>query len=294
MKNLNKEFVNAVLEEIKLIIGSNADVQCHEVLKNNGVKLHGITIFMSEENVSPTIYIEEFANKNMSVRDIAKTIIIELAGARNLTPNVKPEDITDFNNVKSRICCKLINKENNKEMLQNIPYTTFYDLAVILIIDFGKDDDARMSVKVTNKILSLWNKTFDELYQLAMENTERMFPAKFRDMAEIMAEISGMPVEMFQGNDMSMYVLTNESGINGATCLLYPNVLGNIAAIMESDFVILPSSLHEVIIQPILPEITVDDLNEIITEINQKEVADEDVLSDHAYIYRRETGNIEF
>ena len=294
MKELNNGFVNEVLEEIKLIVGSNANVLCHEVLKNNNVRLHGITIATPGENISPVIYIENFMDKDMSSRDVAKTIITQIAKKRNPVLNIKVEDIKDFDNVKHRIYCKIISREKNKELLRTIPHATFCDLAVILIIDLGKNSDGTMAVKVNENILSLWNKTFDELYPFARENTERMFPAKFRGMAEMIAEISGMPVEMDSIHDVGLYVLTNEVGMNGATCIIYPDILCRIADKIKSDFVIIPSSIHEVIIQSICPEITIEDLNQMITEVNREEVPDEDILSDHAYVYRRETKKIEF
>ena len=77
---MNAEFVNEVVREIELIVGGNATVNCTEVLKNNGVRLHGITILMPGENISPTVYIENYIDN--SVRNIAKKIIAEIAKAR--------------------------------------------------------------------------------------------------------------------------------------------------------------------------------------------------------------------
>ena len=46
------------------------------------------------------------------------------------------------------------------------------------------------------------------------------------------------------------YVLTNIQGINGAVCLLYPQVLKNFAEEAGRDIIILPSSIHEVLLLP--------------------------------------------
>ena len=49
-----------------------------------------------------------------------------------------------------------------------------------------------------------------------------------------------------------MFVLTNESNLFGAACIIYPNLLQHYAAEAQTDFYILPSSIHEVILVPTL------------------------------------------
>ena len=46
------------------------------------------------------------------------------------------------------------------------------------------------------------------------------------------------------------YVLSNRSGVNGAACLLYEDVLKNFADGVEKNLIILPSSIHEVLLLP--------------------------------------------
>lgn len=298
-KELTKEFINEVTKEIESIIGDNGTVQCTEVIKNNNVRLNGITILLPGENVSPTAYIENFTKEDSSARDVAKEIISTIAEARYQAPHIDTSEMTDFEKAKDKICYRLINKKNNEELLKTIPYTDFLDLAVILVLDIGELNGGRMSAKINNEILRNWNKSFDEVYEFAKENTKNIFIAKITDMFEVMAEMAGIPIETFEmlyGNTdiPKQYVLTNDSTMNGATCLLYENVLKELSDMVGGDFVILPSSVHEVIIQPITEGITLDDLSRMVTEVNEAEVPAEDILSDHAYVYRRETGKIEY
>ena len=62
-----------------------------------------------------------------------------------------------------------------------------------------------------------------------------------------------------------------------------------VADALDDDYVVLPSSRHEVIIVPLKQ---IDDnnftyLKDMVYEINRKEVDAEDVLSDNIYIYIR-------
>jgi hypothetical protein len=92
---------------------------------------------------------------------------------------------------------------------------------------------------------------------------------------------------MEQRKSEDMYILTNSKGINGATCLLYPEVLQQIAEELNSDFYILPSSIHEVILVIDHGNISKMSLKEMVCDVNQTQVAEDEVLSDQVYYYSR-------
>lgn len=284
------EYANMVKEEIESIIGSNGTVLLHNVIKNNDMRLHGISIQMDNERITPTMYIEDFVehNPDYSVREIAKEIITELAKVRYRTPRLNPEEIIDLSKIMDKVCIRLINRKENKELLKEIPYEVFYDLAVILVIELSPE----ASIKVTNNLLSTWDISFNELYEIAKANTERLHPYSIKDMSEIMAEIVGVPVE--EVPSIGLHVVTNNRKTFGATCLLYEGILDKIADMLEGNFVILPSSLHEVIVHSVMPGVSIEHLNETVREVNNNEVPKEDVLSDHVYLYNRETGELEY
>ena len=90
-----------------------------------------------------------------------------------------------------------------------------------------------------------------------------------------------------------MFVLTNESNLFGAACIIYPNLLQHYAAEAQTDFYILPSSIHEVIL--LLDDEYVqssEELREMVRETNRMVVDQEEVLSDHIYHYDREKDEI--
>ena len=91
--------------------------------------------------------------------------------------------------------------------------------------------------------------------------------------------------------EMDMYVLTNTSRNFGAVCITYPGVLKEFAREHNSDFYIIPSSVHEVIL--ILGEqMSVEEMNLMVEEVNEREVDSIDVLSNHVYQYKRELEEI--
>ena len=293
------DLIKMVVEDIKANISEDAKVECHEVIKNNDVKLHGITITFPGEKIVPTLYIENYLDEYEYPIDIAYAIIDDYDKAIETQKQIQfnPEDIMDLDKVLDKLCVRLINIESNKEMLNNMPWMKWYDLAKILVIEINEN----MSVKVNNNIIQEWKKknpllNVSILFNTAIENTKKLFPANIKSMNEIMAELMGMDINEFVGryNDSFQYILTNNVMHSGATCLLYEDVLKEFANEINSDFVILPSSIHEVILQPMDKEMTLEELTKIVQDVNKKEVSDTDVLSNHAYIYIKETGMIEY
>lgn len=81
-----------------------------------------------------------------------------------------------------------------------------------------------------------------------------------------------------------MYVLTNAEKMNGAAAILDSKTMEGISEKLGGDFVIIPSSIHEVIILPLNTADT-DTLNGMVNDVNASEVAPLDVLSNHVYKY---------
>ena len=48
-----------------------------------------------------------------------------------------------------------------------------------------------------------------------------------------------------------MYVLSNQTRVHGAACMLYQGVMSKFAEDLQKDFYILPSSIHEIILIPV-------------------------------------------
>ncbi|MEY8338184.1 DUF5688 family protein [Lachnospiraceae bacterium 62-35] len=84
-----------------------------------------------------------------------------------------------------------------------------------------------------------------------------------------------------------IHILTNTKGINGAYCMLYPGILKSFAEAVDNDLIIIPSSIHEVLLIPGDPSSSSQDMDELVQEINQNEVPKEEQLSSHTYLYSR-------
>jgi len=284
---MRKEFVDAVVREIKLIVGDNAEVKTTEVFKNN-TTLTGIIVKMPNETVSPTVYLENYADEN-DIRYIAKKIIEDIADARINAPQFDVNEVTSLDYIKRNVSFRLVNYEKNKDMLDEIPYIKFLDLAMICYVEVSKNG----AYKVTNTMLNHLGITQDELFEMSKENTPNMYKPNGQNMEDMIEELMfgkeshHVGLDEFRMSHMPLYALTNEQKCFGAAVILYYGVLSTLAKQIDADLVILPSSVHETIIMPYDSDADFTYIKEMVSSINQSEVAEDEVLSDNVYLYNR-------
>lgn len=300
-------FTTAVVKDVQKRKGENCQIFSNTVRKNNGVELTGIIMKRADSNASPTVYIDDFYEeyrKGTDYDSILSRIINILEDAR-VDNTVDLSDFLCYEKTSSRIVFKLINYEKNRELLKEIPYKIFYNLAVVFYYTVMEPPFCgRASILIYNSHMGKWGVDSEELFLRAMENTPRLLPAQIENLEELMfGMLEGCKEEEIltelkkefvrERNMMPMYVLTNRQKLLGAACMLYPYVVRDFAKRMEKDVYILPSSVHEVILLPFSEDISKEALVEMVTEINNTQVEEYEVLADSVYCYKRSKDRIE-
>lgn len=105
-------------------------------------------------------------------------------------------------------------------------------------------------------------------------------------MEDAISGITG--IEFPSNTPYPMYVGTNPERILGASILMYETYLEDLAAQIEDDLCIAPSSIHEILIFP-FSLIQPAKIIEAVRDVNRTVVSPQEKLSDSAYIYRRGT-----
>ena len=249
-------------------------------------------------NISPTIYLNFYFKQYQKGRSLEEIYhdILSVYKENKPSGNIDISFFTDYEQVKKRIVFKLINYEQNRQLLEKIPHIRLLDLAIIFNCLVEADATGNATILIYNNHLSLWNVTRDDLYQLAMKNTPKLLTYELRDMSDVLIELmAGVPCNSMNEEleyMVPMYVLSNKSKLNGSGCILYHNLLHNLCEKLECDLYILPSSIHEVILLPAYDHDSYDELTSMVKEVNSTQLSREEVLSDHVYYYSRETGQI--
>lgn len=324
-------FTQTILNNIREALGGDYTVFSQMIRKNNGVNRTGVIIKREGQSTYPTIYIDNFYKEGMTEEDIRKisdALLKEFKRAQ-IEEEVDLSGFIEFGQAKRKLAYKLISAEKNKELLRTVPHRIFHDLALVFYYTLQEPPFyGKAAILVHNHHMEQWESTPEELFTLAFANTPALFPGVIdsmeRVMQEILAESSGRKkssgnrawgeeeeraegklsdenwlndlLEQMAGDlneeKIPMYVLTNTQKLYGAACMLYPGVIKGFAEKMGSDFYLLPSSVHEVILVPAGAGADQEALKEIVTDINRTQVAADEVLSDSVYYYSRSRDKI--
>lgn len=263
------EFMNAMLCEIRGQVDAQVRTELYTVTKNNGTRRTGILFKQEDSNLAPTIYLEEFYQKYLKgqqVPDLADSICSIYQEIR-VKKTCDCQNLFDFNHVKDHIVYKLIRRDANEELLKQIPYEPFLDLAVVYYIQIDNTRFGSAAIQIRNEHLRYWRVEKEEIRRLAEKNTPRIYPVQIRQIVRF------------------MYVATNEQCSLGAAVMRYPDFREKVRGMIRGDFYILPSSIHEVILVPESFGLEPERMQEMVKEINQTGVAPEEELSDSVYYF---------
>lgn len=300
-------FSKEITTLVSQMMGEEYSARILKVTKNNSLVLDSLVLLKAGKNFAPNIYLlpyYEAYRKGVSMKELAERLCDIY---HNCSTPISDEDFSyHYDDMKSNIIYRLVNYDKNKKLLEKVPHVKFLDLAVTFHCLVHNDMDGIGTIRITNEHLEAWKITLKELLKSATVNTKKRFPPQIRSMDEVIRQMlreevsqEEIPVELQDSlmNDeydskTKMYILSNSQGINGATSLIYLDVLKEFAEHHKSDFFILPSSIHEVILVPYDKTISKESLTEMVKDVNRTQVACDEVLSDKVYYYSRENNAI--
>ncbi|MCI9441363.1 MAG: hypothetical protein HFH15_09080 [Ruminococcus sp.] len=292
-----QEFICAIEKKMNRKLEGGVTASLYTAVKNNGKVKKGMLVEAPGVNISPTIYLEEFYerfSKGESMDEIVEDIL-KFYHTIRCDKSWNTSRIEHYDSIRDKIVFKLINTEKNQELLKSIPHMELLDLSIVFyaLLDINQQGTATMTVG--SQHLQSWDVTKEELFSMACENAKRLLPAQLFTMQQAVDEIlhcaSGERKNLLEGIQKPdgdfMYVLSNPIRSLGAACIAYPEVLDMAGRILGDDYYVLPSSVHEVVLVPESKGMAPDEMDAMVAEINETHVEEEELLSNHAYIYER-------
>lgn len=192
---------------------------------------------------------------------------------RSLLVPVNTEAIMDA------VILKVIGRNTNIRNRESLVTRDFLDLEVCLAVECGSG-----VFTMTKQLLDSLDVSEDDLYKRAYENTRLSF-------SKVFSINSMLPVDDIPD---FMYVKTTKNRFLGASAILYTDWMRSFANELDSDFYILPSSTHEILLLACneLHEDT-DAILKIIEDVNSNGVDDTELLSYSLYKYSRKNDCVE-
>lgn len=304
---MNETYIKETTEQLQKLLADKYVISNSITHKNNGVVLHGINITSPDEAISPVMYLEHYHDKGLTPAEAAEMILYDYRIAKEQQLPIDVSQITDYETIKEKIYFKLINTELNKELLLDAPHISVLgDLSCVFYIDL----DSNASITIRNALADKWHVSRDGLFTTATENARNNWTIEFDTITNILIkqmDIAALKIQfgeydmtddefrhffagfMDSNNPCPLYVLrggTEHDSPFGASALLCSKAMEIIkAGIKQDKFIILPSSVHEMLIVPYSAELSISQLKETVKSVNQTEVSETDKLSDNIYFY---------
>lgn len=267
---MNKEkIIEKILEQLE-------GYEVTEITKTNGIKY---TAFVNKENeINPLVYLEEFIDTTDTEEECVEAYLNRMDEVKDWKP--KFEDVvSDLNKeyILNHVNYIVVNYENNKELLKDMPHRKFLDLAIMYVTIISYSEDSYQSLRIHNKMMEQYDLTEEELYNTAIKNAEK-------PVIKSLFELLGIPKP--DKDDIGLYIISNETHTYGAKYIINKELLSEFCKMIDNDFIlIIPSSVHELIVTDNTSSIQAGELNGIINSINAKDLDPQQVLSNHAYYF---------
>lgn len=264
-----------IIEELR-----NRGYEAKELdISKNGVKMDGIAVKTSDDT-SAVFYLQaliSYAKKNNMPFSAIVDAIIEQADCGHVSRF--KEKLTDKEYVLNNIFVGLQSCADPDILMKPTEYGNI--MSYLYVRDDESNKDENYTAKVRDGFLDSLGISEDEAWKRALSNTKA--DTVLVSMTEFMRE-AGCIVE--DPSTLPLFILTNKSRHFGAAALLNKEKLAAFGQEQATNkFIVLPSSIHEVLIIPYRngdPDPSF--FSNIIPIINQNEVKPEEWLSDHAYI----------
>ncbi len=242
--------------------------------------------FVSDDNltISPVLPIEEARERYLngeSIDVIARTELERAIKGHQEAPEIP---VINLKEAKEHITLTVINTERNQKILENCPHFEVGDLSAIprwIISDemsFVVTNDAASNLRLTpDEVLMIGkNKIANETFEIkSMQDTlKEMFAPDGIDSPDL-------DMLFTEGSGPRILVVSSQNHCHGARALLSEETLKQVHGMLGSDFIVLPSSIHEILCVPDDGQMSYSELRSMVREVNATQVQTQDFLSDN-------------
>lgn len=291
-----EEVKEAVRNKIPEELRDEIIVNTQEVIKTNDQILHGISLKFPGRESMPTFYMEDFYSEykaGRSAEEIADIIIRISIESYKTAPEFENIPL-NYEEIKDKLVLQMVDEERNKDRLKDLVYKPVSNgFVMIPYIVIKTDCQGSMRTVITKAMASEYEYNIEILMEQAFINTMKHCEPVFMGICDIInmvktyASKNPMKADFKIERSQGMYVLTNSARHDGATTLFYPGLMKRIGEIIDDNYYVLPSSIHELILVPKAEASSVGELQERVKEINSTVVDPREVLCDRVLLYDR-------
>lgn len=315
-----EQFVNKVRNAACAYFGDGLTITAQKIMKNNGVELTGLIFMERGRDIAATIYLDSYYEEYEEGTPLGEIVrrLIQAYEEHRPAEKLNLDFFRDYEQVRPRLACRLVNLEKNREMLEQVPHQVWLDLAVVPCCILLGDELGCACILIRYSHMRYWNIDEKELLEEARTNMRQILrpecvsmkdflyemmrqavadqlpeaePGREAEQEQLLDRIAGLLSRQRDSGRKEMFILSNTQHFYGASVLLYPDVLEHLAG-GKRGFFILPSSVHEVLLLADTGKESRFELYRMVNEVNERNVPLEEFLSDCVYYFDRKEGKI--
>ena len=305
---MNKEY-NVFVEDLRQLLlerlGLNEKQIFFRVRDENGMTPNGDRLFV-ECNASAAgkevcgIHTEELFEDykdGTSLERIADRVEKEVHKLKNAGFFEKTKNLDNYEKIKNDLFIRLLNRKKYQRELSRAVYRVIGDIALVLYMQVGEVDGCTSSMKIRRDCLEDWGIDENVVFEAALINTYFISPPRIFMWEKLIGnpEYDGewfmdLNHEFHLKHDSIGNCLSTARRTNGAVAVFLPGVAKRLSDLMNADFYMVFTSIHEVMIHNVNTSYP-EDLEVVLRETLREATPDEDFLTDKIYRYCRETGD---
>ncbi len=266
-----------IIEELK---NQGYDAQPWDVTKN-GTTLQGIRI-NDGHAAQPIIYTEKLiANahrRELPVQKVAAAVI-EIY-EKNKAFNFDTAKLSDPKYILQHLFIGI--QKNSQEDIVKKPIKELEGLESYLYLR-DKNKDNVYSIRMTSKTLALSDVSPEEAWSYALKNVEK--ETTIESLRKVVCDITNHVYDEKKKEHTPLFIISNKTRTNGAAAILNKKVLAEFGEQHHvRKVIVLPSSVHEMLLIPCPKEYRLGYFSDIVKEVNDNEVPPAERLTDRAYV----------
>lgn len=194
--------------------------------------------------------------------------------------NTFADMLIDFDSSRGKLELKLQSKKPEFGLADEVVPGIWRSVCVV---------DGGFSTVVTDRILQNWNRNYEELVQIALQNTSewKLFTMKQAITAE-MDDLDSTDLDLADLDLADQMFILRTKGRYGASVLMNEDAMQATAERLGGDLIVLPSSIYEVIVLKAKKfGSDFSELTEMVKEVNTSLVEERNVLAWQAYYYSK-------
>ena len=243
-----------------------------------------------------TMELYESFRHGTTLESILSPTIESIRNMRNNDVLDKIASLKEYDSIREDLFVRLINLEKYHHELEHAVYREIGDIALVLYLRISDHNGCLTSMKIRQSMLLDWNLTPDEAIDRALLNTYLLYPPRIFYFEKLLTDpnytgenFMNLCADFHLKEEYMGNCLSCEKKTNGAISIFLPGVARRIGQLLENDFYIVFTSVHEVMIHD-EDSVDPDDLRRILRDTIQEGTPEEDFLSFRIYHYCRENG----